>query len=89
MWYPSPQRRLGSRACPWLEQGAAAEAIGPLDSRFRVCEENLLPPILSSPWRKAGIHRSAWEAFRRGHDRQNYAATTETCTTMDPGFAPG
>ncbi len=35
---------------------------------------------------QAGIHRSTRGAFRRGHDRQNCAATTETCTTMDPAL---
>src|SRR3954454_5106059 len=30
-----PSAKAGSRACPRLEQGAAAEILEPLDSRFR------------------------------------------------------
>ena len=35
----SPPRKPGSRACPWHEQGAAAEALPLLDSRFRRNDE--------------------------------------------------
>src|SRR5437773_12451331 len=35
-----PREKRGSSACPWHEQGATAEALGVLGSRFRGNDEN-------------------------------------------------
>jgi hypothetical protein len=39
MGYRHPREKRGSRACPWLEQGATASVLGSLDLRFRGNDE--------------------------------------------------
>src|SRR5882672_10726061 len=75
-FYSSPPRTLGSRACPWHEQGAAVEALehcipafaqgGPGKLLRRQREKNPHPSLVLAGLDPA-IHALDWSKQRRGY----------------------